>query len=546
LGGFKAFRDIEHLPIRPITLIYGENSSGKSSILQALLLLKQTIDQSEDPSIPLLPKGNLVDLGGYREMAHGHVVDRPIAFQFSFDALGRVPGATPRFDPSLGSFGLRTEFGFAQESRGARLERVGLLAEGADVPMASWSVPARAPRRSPQTVRRQSRVDSLGQVLAGEGISKQHPAWRPLFEYERREGGPKRRVQLELQEWEQLLQSLRMTLKRRETSQEDLALVPQAERPGVEADLQAVEAEVARLRRSLQPTYSLRSALSDYEARLRQVLIACRNFLPFDAFPVAETPDLQRVWSFAARFPGNPLDASQIAVAVGQQMREFLAQLVYIGPLREFPERQYVFGGSLTENVGKSGRMVPDILFTHRAVIDQVNEQFDRFRLGYDLELATGGTESLEDVFALRLKDRSSGVSISLLDVGFGISQVLPIVVQSMLAHGRTLCIEQPEIHLHPALQAELGGLLATAIEPPFSSTFIIETHSEHLLLRLQRLVREGVLSHESVSVAYVVRGPAGSRIAPLRMDRHGDFLDPWPGGFFEEGFREVFGIHAR
>jgi predicted ATP-dependent endonuclease of OLD family len=73
LTNFKAFAQTPSLPIRPLTLIYGQNSSGKSSIIQPLLLLKQTLDESDDPSTALVPKGNLVALGGFREFLHKHM-----------------------------------------------------------------------------------------------------------------------------------------------------------------------------------------------------------------------------------------------------------------------------------------------------------------------------------------------------------------------------------------------------------------------------------------------------------------------------------------
>ena len=115
---------------------------------------------------------------------------------------------------------------------------------------------------------------------------------------------------------------------------------------------------------------------------------------------------MQRVWSFTTRLSNDRFDLADSVVSSAQQFRDFLADLVYIGPLRDYPERQYVFGGSFSENVGKSGKMVPDILFTHREVLKQVGDVFERFHLRYELELATGSTDSLEDVFALRLRIR--------------------------------------------------------------------------------------------------------------------------------------------
>src|SRR4028118_2403474 len=85
LTNFKAFAGPETIPIRPITLIYGPNSSSKSSVLQSLLLLKQTLQEAENPEALLLPKGNLVNLGGYREFVHRHDVSKSFSFKFLLD-----------------------------------------------------------------------------------------------------------------------------------------------------------------------------------------------------------------------------------------------------------------------------------------------------------------------------------------------------------------------------------------------------------------------------------------------------------------------------
>jgi predicted ATPase len=194
--------------------------------------------------------------------------------------------------------------------------------------------------------------------------------------------------------------------------------------------------------------------------------------------------------------------------------------------------------------------MLPDVLFKNPELLRQVNKQFERFGLGYELKVSsftlkgssfTDETSEISDLFALRLVDKDTGVNVSIQDVGFGISQVLPIIVQSMLSRNSTLLIEQPEIHIHPRLQAELGSLLAECIKSPFENQFIIETHSEHLMLRLQKLIRKGELKPEEISVIYVDRGTEGSKCLHLRLDEEGDFIDEWPDGFFEEDFNEIF-----
>ncbi len=87
---------------------------------------------------------------------------------------------------------------------------------------------------------------------------------------------------------------------------------------------------------------------------------------------------------------------------------------------------------------------------------------------------------------------------------------------------------------------ADLGNLLIEAIQEPRRNQFIIETHSEHLALRLQRRVREKKLSPNDISIVYVSRGLNGATVQPLRLDDEGDFMDDFPGGFFPERLREL------
>lgn len=151
----------------------------------------------------------------------------------------------------------------------------------------------------------------------------------------------------------------------------------------------------------------------------------------------------------------------------------------------------------------------------------------------------------------LSLVDRRTQTEVSHRDVGIGISQVLPVLVSCYGHRDQIIAIEQPEIHLHPALQAELGDVFIQSALGEQGNTFILETHSEHLILRIMRRIRDTAnekqpadvprVRPEDVSVLFIEPTKTGSVIRVLELDEEGEFLDPWPGGFFEEGFRERF-----
>ena len=154
------------------------------------------------------------------------------------------------------------------------------------------------------------------------------------------------------------------------------------------------------------------------------------------------------------------------------------------------------------------------------------------------------------------LKDLHNDVELTMRDVGVGLSQLLPILVESLRDHEfwvpglHLVAIEQPELHLHPALQVRLADLFIAASQTE-RRQYLIETHSEHLMLRCLRRIREtanGILPEglpsvevDDVAVHFVESTKEGPRMKRIEIDEEGDFIDEWPGGFFEESFHEKF-----
>jgi hypothetical protein len=146
------------------------------------------------------------------------------------------------------------------------------------------------------------------------------------------------------------------------------------------------------------------------------------------------------------------------------------------------------------------------------------------------------------------LVDRT-GRRMTFEDVGTGISCVIPVLVS---VHSGSGFIQQPELHLHPALQSALGDVFVEAINGR-SACHFIETHSEYILLRCLRRVRETAagkhpegsplsLRPEDLSVLYFEPQPAGfTKVKKIRVSTQGDFVDRWPRGFFEERGKDLF-----
>lgn len=152
----------------------------------------------------------------------------------------------------------------------------------------------------------------------------------------------------------------------------------------------------------------------------------------------------------------------------------------------------------------------------------------------------------------LQLTDKKRDIPVSLHEVGSGISQMLPIALMSTGYRNSLVCVKQPELHLHPAIQAELADVFVENREGSQNESgnrFLIETHSEHLLLRILRRIRQTRrgeaepgkdITADDVAVVYVENWGDHSIVRNMPISPDGELMHDWPGGFFEEGLREV------
>lgn len=227
----------------------------------------------------------------------------------------------------------------------------------------------------------------------------------------------------------------------------------------------------------------------------------------------------------------------------------------YLGPLRSAPQRIYTRSSAGDSTTGVQGEYSANVLARDPDGVEtEVNHWFSQFDVLYDIHARKLDEASFAGEFIvieLMPLDKEGVIvdedfAVTLADVGYGINQILPVIIEGIASQeGSILCVEQPEIHLHPRLQANIADLMIDTIadEPGKRKQWIVETHSELLITRIQRRIREGKIKSEDVSVLYVDpddEHTEGSAIIPLRVDENGDFIDHWPHGFFDEAFNEL------
>lgn len=586
LANFKAFGPSQRVPLRPITLLFGANSSGKSSILHAMALAHHAVETGDLDVQRTRVGGESVDLGGFRQYVHQGQLASQAELAFELDP-GKLPG---KLASSLGAahvpvveLAIGGGFAYLRETvygrrdsdwesafGGVSVERFTLEADGA--PMLSMSM----------------RVDG---DLRLDRLDHAHPVFREI-----------------------LRGILVLTTTARTVHKEDFdglapvldALAPDttARREGLFPRIDSPNFEKAGTSNRLLPVSSGR--------RQEDLAGAARLLLP------AVLHDL----------------VGGLSTALEDEIR----RLRYLGPLRSYPPRHLAFSQHHDPNRVAGGGYAWDVVRTRKDIRDRVNQWLgnaDHMKTPYELkvrdllpadtlppQLATGLTDSLEDLTRrllaemegdgpseplslalesvreeldfvevgdlsgidvaelvgsfveaeptseewvqrivearreiiqdLVLIDKRSNTPVSHRDVGIGVSQVLPVLVSAYASTGKLIAIEQPEIHLHPALQAELGDVFLESALGESGNRFLIETHSEHLLLRIMRRMRqtasgeelpEGVpaVRPEDVAVLFVEPDGGHSLVREMPLNERGELVKAWPGGFFEESMREIF-----
>ncbi|WP_169741741.1 AAA family ATPase [Nocardioides aequoreus] len=236
----------------------------------------------------------------------------------------------------------------------------------------------------------------------------------------------------------------------------------------------------------------------------------------------------------------------QVQADVNAAIGSVFSSVSYLSPLRALPERTYRMSAEPPSHVGTAGEFAPEMLFRDKyegngRLVDAVNDFL--IACGYGGLSFKSGPDY--DSFELLVrKAQEGGADSNLVDSGMGLSQLLPLVTQSLVATERNnlSLVQQPEIHLNPALQVRLMDHFTR--QAAAGKRVLIETHSEHLLLRLRRLIAEDVIDAGDVAVFFADKNAGVARVQSIDISSSGSIdREEWPEGFFAEQLRDSLAL---
>ena len=529
LERFQGFEIPQSIRLAPLTLIYGPNSGGKSSILRALRLMDQAANDPEGYSF----NGPKISLGGFRPAVFSGDAKTTFKIELSQDCrdwrdavqrrlASRLFHDVKERGESLWNRAVRVSYEFDAAGDGypvaISVAHTFALTEDENAPF-NWDIlPAEDVLKADIEFRRvDSDSDFSYQIshIEGNGVEK---LAQVLFEARSRRASGIPGDESSVGDFDQ--NDLKLGDGWKKLILEDHFLLDEGTLPAKNRQGRSFLGDQT-IERSATNTFSLR-----YFSFLRSIGM------------VPETSHIGPLRTISSNF--EYLSPHQNLRSDGSNILSFLASFPkdHLDTLSEWLQK-------MTE--GRYGLQIIS------AYIGDGDSGSDGFRL-------TGA-----DITNLYLKDFHTKTHVSPANAGVGLSQVLPVLasllvtfaprppgrrrsmVATMSRKDKLALIEQPELHLHPRMQAELADIFVNALfnlgkpQDDGRAQLIVETHSEPLLMRLQKLMAAGQIRPEDVSIVYVDQFPGGGNLAQeLRMNADGSFKDSWPLSFSELRWAEM------
>ncbi|MDE0089564.1 MAG: DUF3696 domain-containing protein [Candidatus Poribacteria bacterium] len=236
--------------------------------------------------------------------------------------------------------------------------------------------------------------------------------------------------------------------------------------------------------------------------------------------------------------PVGPLEEFK---PLSEEFEDLFSRIRHLGPLREYPQHSYTWEGDYPQDVGLYGeKMIPALLSSRirqRRIEVQILKWLQRLDLidSFNIPPVTDEGKNYECL----VKQYKDGPEVPLTDVGFGVSQVLPVLTQCFcVPENSILILEQPEAHLHPKVQSDLADVLIDVVKNR-NVQIILESHSALLLHRLQRRIAEEQIAADDTALYFCQINDGTSEIEQLDVDEYGNILN-WPQDFFGDDIGDL------
>ncbi len=218
--------------------------------------------------------------------------------------------------------------------------------------------------------------------------------------------------------------------------------------------------------------------------------------------------------------------------SIKDNVQRIFDRMIILPGLRSLPKRYFV-KGLQTNYVGPQAENLAELL-ANPQIRQETNNWLKRLEIPYNVGVKPSGNY-YEVVFS---NPQNTKHKISQRHVGLGYPIILPFIVQCLIASEKIIIIEEPEIHLHPKLEADLAELI---IESSIkrNNQFIIETHSEDFLLRLLKNVRLKKITPQEISINYISKPNNNSIVNKIKVNKHGQYQTPWKDNLFSERRKE-------
>jgi hypothetical protein len=603
------------IDLEPVTLLFGNNSAGKSTIFHAFLYAYEVLVNRNLNADRTTLGGDNIDLGGFQSFIHDHNLENQVSIEIDLDLASAQLDKEWRVSEYLVATGANESY-----------QDVDLSALGTDVWKASvkFNVAWNSARNRPFVNKLNISLDD--DVLLrtwSEESSTEVNAW---VNYRHRVFRWPRETSLDQQSSAGVLDVLYTPFR----TVTDSWFWQDGEQVAEDLFDEKIQFSCGEPPKSFaESTPDLRVVIGNclagevhwfyrYDYLLQKAILIGANFLggenysastaseewdkqlylnqhdamlpikmldQTDALPALDKP-IQMNLSLGAFEHAEERDIvcdlmTRLAVGPLRLLARELKGFRHIGPLRSVPPRAFQRSLSIDASRWCSGLAAWDTLSVESdEFVGQVSNWLsssDRLGTGYsllrkqfkeldidgyilrmlkqenpldDLQIALDGLEKLPTMQRLSFRDDESQVMIEPPDIAVGITQLLPVVVAAVDKHPGITLIEQPELHNHPAVEVGLGDLFVETINQSHCR-FILETHGEHLMLRMLRRIREktegtlptgtkGLLPDE-LAVYYIERNADGVVAKRLHIDESGEFIDKWPRGFFRERSKELF-----